>query len=161
MGVVQPNRCQERYGISEESFANIQRQVGMMSSSRQPPQEQKKPIAKESKDQLTLSQSITVRKLTDALEYQANQFNRYKQLAEMKFTSLSKDLLDLSMQLKEAQKTIAQFKDKFELVKAREELLAYQRGDSREPLDRPIDRNGVSPKDVQIEDIFNCANKKF
>jgi len=111
-------------------------------------------------EQLTLSQSTFITKLTEALTYQAQQFERFKELTEKKFTTLSKDLLELTMQLKEARQHINKLKEKLEVTQAREALINYQQGD-KPPLDKPIDRNGVAPKDVQIHDIFNFSGKRF
>ena len=101
-----------------------------------------------------------ISKLQEALQYQAVQFQRYKDITDRKFTSLSKDLLDITMQLRETQKVMGKIKDKHDTAQARADLMRYQQGD-RAPADMPIDRNGVSPKDVQIADIFNCSGKRF
>lgn len=106
------------------------------------------------------SKDEAIAKLTEALNYQATQFERFRQITERKFTTLSKDLMDSNMRLKEVYAFVTKIKDKQEVHATREALANYQKGD-RKPVDRAIDRNGVSPKDVQIENIFNFSGKRF
>ncbi len=153
LGVVQPSRFQERYGISEESFNEIKR----LTSEKKQETKKQETINKE---QLTLSQSVTLKRLAEELQKQKEQFEHYKSVAEMKFSALSKDLLELTIQLKESKKTIEKLKDQLEVAKTREALIQYNKGDKK-PLDKPIDRNGVAPKDVMIEKIFNFSNKRI
>lgn len=163
MGVIRPQQVQERYGISAESFNDIQQKLDHNAHQRDTQRAAAEARqAHQSKDagQITLAQSELILKLKDALEYQLLQFNRFRELTEQKFTSLSKDLLDVTMQLKDARETIHKIKDKEDVQVARERLRQYQQGDLPPP-DRPIDRNGVAPSQVQIQDIFNCAGKRY
>ena len=165
LGVVNTSRFQQKYGISEESFNDIQR----LTSSNHSSVNTSGSVINNSrddnsslvnKDQLTLSQSITIKRLEEALQSQSQRFEHYKSVTEIKISALSKDLLDLSIQLKEAKRIIAQLQDKLDVAISRKALADYQKGDS-EPFDKPIDRNGVAPKDVVIEKIFNFSNHKF
>jgi len=148
LGVITPRRAQQQYGISAESLEEIQNRAGKPSA--------EVPIDEE---QLTLDQSQVIIKLRDALQYQAVQFDRYRELTEQKFTTLSKDLLDLSMQLKETKGLVDKYKDKLEVRSNRAALHRYQQGD-KPAVDMPIDRNGVAPKDVQIDNIFNFSGRR-
>lgn len=158
MGVVKPQGYQERYGISQEAFTQIQQRAGQTAANTMRPQATVQEPADQ--NQLTLAQSQTITKITEALQYQAVQFERFRELTERKFTTLSKDLMDVTMQLKDAHTVIARLRDRHDVAAAREQLQSYQRGD-RPATDRPIDRNGVAPSKVQIQDIFNCSGRRF
>lgn len=161
------SRSQNNYGLSAESFADVQRFSNSANATgvhMRPQQEfvQSQPQQQQSasNQQLTLAQSQLINQLKEALEYQAMQFDRYRDLTEKKFTSLSKDLLDLTFQLKDAKDFISKMRDKQDVQATRQALHQYQQGD-RPAHDQPIDRNGVSPSSVQIQDIFNCSGKRF
>ncbi|MBD3208923.1 hypothetical protein GF367_00710 [Candidatus Woesearchaeota archaeon] len=149
MGVIQPQKVQERYGISAESFNDIQQHINQH-------KQQAKDVAQ---GQVTLEQSEILTKLKEALKHQATQFERYRQITEQKFTTLSKELLDVTMQCKQLQHAVTQIKDKEDITAAREALHRYQQGD-KPPGGEPIDRNGIAPKDVQLESIFNFSARK-
>ncbi len=157
MGVIRPQGYQEKYGISQESFTQIQRQASQTPSSIASPQPE---VIKENDPQLTLTQSQVINRLADALQFQATQFDRFREISERKFTTLSKDLLDVTMQLKESNQLLAKLRDKHEVAAAREAMHSYQRGD-KPAAEKAIDRNGVAPSAVQIENIFNCSGKRF
>ena len=133
---------------SSGSFNEIQRRINQAQAIQRDP------------EQLTIGDSAIIERFKQAIEYQAAQFERFRQLTEQKFTTLSKDVLDLTMELKQARAIIQKLKDKEETLQARAALQAYQRGDAP-PKEIPIDRNGVAPSEVQIEQIFNFSGKRF
>ncbi|MFP4524547.1 MAG: hypothetical protein ACLFO2_04535 [Candidatus Woesearchaeota archaeon] len=159
MGVIDARQSQQRYGLSQESMDDIRRNAGTTAQQRtsvdprpqQQPQQQSK--KHEEQAQLTINQSEVIRQLKDAITYQAQQFDRFRELAERKFTSLSKDVMELNMELKQAQQTIAKIRDKEEVAAARQALSDYQKGD-KPPSEHPIDRNGIAPSEVQLDKIF-------
>ena len=167
MGVISPRQTQQQYGISEESMEEIRRNAGTTAQQRgqtQAPQQPQQSYQQQSYQQqsqqnddgqLTLTQSEVIQQLKEAVQYQAKQFDRFKELAERKFTTLSKDVMELRMELKQAQQTIAKLRDKEDVAAARQALHKYQQGD-KPPSDQPIDRNGVAPSEVQIENIFKA-----
>lgn len=162
--VPRPGQIQERYGISPESFNDIQRRLERNTAPQVRPEEPRTRVMEQPRPQpqgqMTLQESELLLKMKEALQYQATQFERFRDLTERKFTTISKDLLDVTMQLKEAHTVIAKIKDKEEVAVARERMQRYQQGDAP-PVDRPIDRNGVAPSQIKIASIFNCAGKKF
>lgn len=153
VGIIHPQRFQEKYGISEESFKEIQKKAQQKNTL-----EAIREIKKE-KEQLTINESAIINKLVETIQEQEQRFKRYKELTEQKFNTLAKEFLEMSTTIKKLQETIEKIKDKEEVTKAREFLMEYQKGD-RPPLDRPIDRNGVAPKDVQITEIFNFSRRR-
>ena len=161
MGVINSRKVQEQYGISAESFNDIQHRLDSNAPRRDLSRaEQAANKAQQQPGQVTLAQSELIMKLKEALEWQAMQFDRFRQITEQKFTTLSKDLLDVTMELKQARETITRIKDKDDAIAARAALQRYQQGD-RAPVSQAIDRNGVAPSQVQIQDIFNCSGKRF
>lgn len=178
LGVVRPKSSQQRYGISEESFNSIQQMAGTSAAEQRgqristTPQPQQTVVQetqhasparssiRQDADQLTLAQSEMITKLKDALSFQAMQFDRFKELTERKFTTLSKDLLDVTMRLKEAHSHIQKMRDREETASARQALHEYQQGD-KPAVTQAIDRNGVAPSSVSIQDIFNCSGRRF
>lgn len=117
--------------------------------------------APRAQEQMSLQESEIISRLNEALVQQRNQFERFKYLTEQKFTTLSKDLMQMNVMLREAHDTISKYKDKIDVQESRAALRQYQQGDTRQPMDQAIDRNGVAPKDVQITDVFNCSGKRF
>ena len=155
MGVVRPDRTQQRYGISAESFNDIRNRLDHAGQQQRPVQ-----APQQEPGQLTLDQAELIQKMKQALEFQAVQFDRFRELTERKFTSLSKELLDLTMQLKEARDIAIKLRDKEDVIAARAALHQYQQGD-KPPVNQAIDRTGVAPSQVQVHDIFNCSGKRF
>lgn len=153
MGVIDARRSQERYGISQESMDDIRRNAGTTAQQRTQAQHQPQTQKHEEQGQLTINQSEVIQQLKDALKYQAQQFDRFRELAERKFTTLSKDVMELNMELKQAQQTIAKLRDKEDVAAARQALSNYQKGD-KPPAEQPIDRTGVAPSEVQLDKIF-------
>jgi hypothetical protein len=99
-----------------------------------------------------------IRELREMIIHQKNHFDRFKEIAGKRIIALEQELARNNSQLKHALEFINKIKDKAVVEQSRETL--FNRKD-RAPLDKPVDRNGVAPKDVQIVDIFNCSGKKF
>ncbi|MBW2983167.1 hypothetical protein KY327_02590 [Candidatus Woesearchaeota archaeon] len=161
MGVIDPRQSQQRYGLSQESMDDIRRNAGTTAQQRtsvdpRPQQPQQQSKKHEEQAQLTINQSEVIQQLKDAIKYQAQQFDRFRELAERKFTSLSKDLMEVNMELKQAQQTIAKLRDKEDVAAARQALSDYQKGD-KPPATQPIDRTGVAPSEVQLDKIFGSG----
>lgn len=180
LGRLSPQRTQERYGISEESLQMIRKTAGVSTNSQMTGSIGQRPVVYESEaphttnvqaqavsssqldtSQMTLVQTEIIRQVKEALQYQALQFDRFRDLTEQKFTTLSKDLMDMDMQLKRAHSFIERIKDKQEVVESRAALNDYQQGDKRAVPTQAIDRTGVAPSDISIENIFNCSGKRF
>ena len=86
-----------------------------------------------------------------------NQFKRYRDINDRRVFQLQQELQKATQQLAKIHGKFEKITDIENVKKARERLLQYQKGDRNKPLETPIDRTGVAPKDVQIEKIFNCA----
>jgi hypothetical protein len=179
IGALSPQKTQERYGISQESLNLIQKTAGVSANSQMTGSIGQRPVVYESEaplttnaqtqavsspstdvHQMTLVQSEIIRQVKEALNYQALQFDRFRDITDKKFTTLSQDLMEMSMQLKRANSTIERLKDKEEVAESRAALNTYQRGDRPAPS-QAIDRTGVAPSDVSIANIFNCSGKRF
>lgn len=102
--------------------------------------------------------SSRISELRDALLEQKSRFDRFVQISQNRITSLEKEVAELRSQLDTATESLNKLKDKDVVAKSREAL--FSRKDAP-PLDKPIDRNGVAPSQVQIENIFNCSGKRF
>lgn len=180
LGAISPQRTQEQYGISEESLQMIRKTAGVSANSQMTGSVGQRPVVYESEaphttnhaqtqavssspqnqEQMTLVQSEIVRQVKEALNYQSLQFDRFRDITDKKFTTLSKDLLEVTMQLKRAHSIIEKLKDKEEVAQSRAALNSYQQGD-KAPVNQAIDRTGVAPSDVSIANIFNCSGKRF
>ncbi len=85
------------------------------------------------------------------LESTKNFLLRLIKLNKQKIESLEKEVAQLQQKNKTNQEFIEKIKDKDVVTRSREAL--YNRVD-RDPVDKPIDRNGVAPKDINIQKIF-------
>lgn len=91
-------------------------------------------------------------------EYQRNAFyDRIIQVQKDKLLALEKEVFVLKTDLKKAMEFIAKVEDKQVVANAREALSNRR---DRPPVDRPIDRNNVAPKDVSIENIFYSGSRR-
>ena len=70
-----------------------------------------------------------------------------------KWDSFQEEIVRKDKILKEVQDFVMRAKDKQTVQNSRETLFR-QNNTSRAPIETPIDRNGVSPADVQLEKIF-------
>lgn len=87
-----------------------------------------------------------------------NQTERHLQIQKNKILTLEKEVSELRNELSKATSIIYRLQDKEVVERSREALLNRR---DKPPVDRPIDRNGVAPADVQLSKIFNCAGKRF
>ncbi len=92
------------------------------------------------------------------IEQQKNHFERLNEINKNKIFSLEKEVNQLREELEKATSVLNKIQDKEIVTKTREELFGRR---EKPPSDKPIDRNGVAPKDVQIEKIFNFSSRKF
>ncbi len=104
------------------------------------------------KENQSKPKDTSTEELAQKVEDMNNKFNRVIALNKQKVESLGKEVEGLKAQLKEANDKIAKMRDKEVVHEAREAL--HNRRD-KPPVDKPIDRNGVAPKDVQLENIFS------
>ena len=99
-----------------------------------------------------------VQEILEQVNNQRNNTERILKISQNKIYSLEKEVSELRDELKKATEVLTKLRDKEVVQKTREALFNRQ---ERAPVDRPIDRNNVAPKDVSIEKIFNCSHKKF
>lgn len=99
-----------------------------------------------------------VQEILEQVNNQRNNTDRILKISQNKIYSLEREVAELRDELRKATEVLTKLNDKEVVRKTREALFNRQ---ERAPVDRPIDRNGVAPKDVSIEKIFNCSHKKF
>jgi len=99
-----------------------------------------------------------VQEILEQVNNQRNNTERILKISQNKIYSLEKEVSELRDELRKATEVLTKLKDKEIVQKTREALFNRH---ERAPVDRPIDRNHVAPKDVSIEKIFNCSHKKF
>lgn len=99
-----------------------------------------------------------IQAILEMVQQQKDHSNRILNLNQNKIYSLEKEVNELREQLKQVSEKLAQINDKEVVKRSREALFNRQ---EKAPADRPIDRNGVCPKDVQISNIFNYSGRKF
>jgi len=87
-----------------------------------------------------------------------NQTERHIQIQKNKIFTLEKEVSELRDKLSKVSAIAYKIQDKEVVERSRE--AAFSRRD-KPPADKPIDRNGVAPADVEITKIFNCAGKRF
>jgi len=112
---------------------------------RQNPQDQS---AKLQQDILSLQEQITNQK---------NQFDRYVHITQQRVLTLEREVKELRDQLAKTSQIAEKIKDKQVVEQTREALFNHK---ERPPADKPIDRNNVAPKDVQIGNIFNFSGRR-
>lgn len=89
---------------------------------------------------------------------QKNRVDRVLKLSQEKIYSLEKEVNELRTELKKCTDVITKITDKDTVQRTRDALFSRR---EKAPADKPIDRTGVCPKDVQIEKLFNFSNKRF
>ena len=104
------------------------------------------------------SQAAELNELKEAMLLQKNHFERFVQITKGRIQTLEKEVSELREELTKAQAVLEKISDKATVQRSREALLNRK---DRPPSDTPIDRNGVAPKDVSIDKIFNCSHKRF
>jgi hypothetical protein len=152
-----PSQRPRSYGLSAESFNDVQRLSAQQSGQQSAPAQQAVRNPSANQDELVQ----TVIKLQEALAYLSTQFERYKEINDKRANTLRADVEEFAAGIQEKLAFIEKLKDKHEATESREALVRYQQSSGKEPVDKPIDRNGVAPKDVQIGSIFNCSGKRF
>ena len=85
-----------------------------------------------------------------------NMLKRLTKVNKERITSLEEEVSQLTKKIAELNNFFEKIKDKEVVANAR---LAIQNRRDRPPVDRPIDRNNVAPKDVQIESIFYAGRR--
>ena len=86
-----------------------------------------------------------------------NQFRRYRELNNRAIAQLKHELAQTQAQLKQALALTKKFNDAQLVQETRNAVLNHV---EREPGKEPIDRNGVAPCDVRVEEIFNFSGKR-
>ncbi len=94
--------------------------------------------------------------ILEEIESQKQFLLRLIKLNKQKIDSLEKEVAQLQQTNKKNQDFIEKIKDKDVVARSREAL--HNRVD-KDPIDKPIDRNGVAPKDVQIQNIFYAGRR--
>ena len=83
-----------------------------------------------------------------------NHFKRYVDLNDRRIKALQDEVAQKDKILREVQDFVVRAKDKQTVQASREAIMRHNNNPSRTPINTPIDRNGVSPADVQLEKIF-------
>ncbi|MCF7872458.1 hypothetical protein K9L97_05485 [Candidatus Woesearchaeota archaeon] len=99
-----------------------------------------------------------IQEILGMVQQQKDHSNRILQLCQNKIYSLEKEVNILRGELAKATENINKINDKEVVKRSREALFNRQ---EKAPMDKPIDRTGVAPKDVQIEQIFNFSGRRF
>ncbi|MFT4282994.1 MAG: hypothetical protein ACMXX6_01065 [Candidatus Woesearchaeota archaeon] len=107
---------------------------------------QTKPIVKE----------MTPIEITNTLIEQKAMFQRVIQNNKNRIKDIEKEVGELASKLKEATEFINKIKDREIVEKTREKLYSMR---DKKPMDKPIDRNNVAPKDVDIQKIFYAGGR--
>lgn len=108
--------------------------------------------------QATASKQGTIEELKDIIQNQKEYFERLIQVNKNRTLSLEKEVSQLRKELDTAKSTLEKINDKEVVARTREELFGRR---EKPPSEKPIDRNGVAPKDVEIGKIFNFSSKRF
>lgn len=82
---------------------------------------------------------------------------RKTNLNSQKINSLEKEVSELKEQLREATELIKKYSSS---RVAQEKRMALHHRRETPPSDEPIDRNGVAPSKVNIQDIFYAGNRR-
>ena len=90
------------------------------------------------------------------MEEQRRIFERHISINRQKINSLEKEVEQLKMVVQKTTEFMNKMNDSEAVAKRREALHSRR---ERPPSDRPIDRNGVAPSDVQIRDIFYAGRR--
>ena len=90
------------------------------------------------------------------MEEQRRIFERHISINRQKINSLEKEVEQLKMVVKKTTEFMNKINDSEVVAKKREALHSRR---ERPPSDRPIDRNGVAPSDVQIREIFYAGRR--
>ncbi len=99
-------------------------------------------------------------------ELLVTEFEKFRQLTERRLLNLQNELTTLKSELTAAPTAPRappaapqedQLSEAEKVERAREQMFAMQRGLNKPPAEKPIDRNGVAPKDVQLDKLFSFA----
>ena len=77
---------------------------------------------------------------------------------KQRITTLEKEVSELREKLSFALQTLEKMQDKEHVKQARAKL--EDRRQEKPPIDRPIDRNGVAPSEVQLNNIFYAGRRR-
>jgi CRISPR/Cas system-associated protein Cas5 (RAMP superfamily) len=92
----------------------------------------------------------------DAVNDLNNMFKRYREINDARVFEMQKILAETTQKLTRLTEMVERVGDSERIQKTREAIWG-QSNSKKEPSEKPIDRTGVAPKDVQIEKIFNFA----
>jgi ribosomal protein L9 len=101
-------------------------------------------------------QEPTMHELNAQLNQQNAMFKRVIENNKNRIHSLEKEVGELALKLNKSLEFIEKIKDK-EIVSASRN--AANNRIEKEPSEKPIDRNNVAPKDVDIKKIFYFGNR--
>ena len=130
--------------------------TGAVSSAN--PSSSSKPVGGRQEPGQAGTASTDLLELREQLASQKNQFERYVQLSQQRMTTLEREVKELRDEFSKASQLLGKISDKQTVEKTREALFNHK---EKAPMDKPIDRNNVAPKDVQIGNIFNMSGKRF
>lgn len=103
-----------------------------------------------------VTRELSNKELTISMNEQKAMFQRVIENNKNRIYALEKEVGELALKLKKATEFMEKLNDKDVVSRSREALYSMQ---NRKPVDRPIDRNNVAPKDVDIQKIFYFGNK--
>lgn len=104
----------------------------------------------------TTDNSQIILSLKESLAQQEMLFARFKQQSDRRIMQLEMAVSGMVEQIKKMSEVTMTIKSNQNAAQARAALNPAD----RDPCATAIDRNGVAPKDVQIENIFYCGNRR-
>ena len=93
--------------------------------------------------------------LSSQLAYQERQFSRFKHFADERITKLEIQLSDALSQLKEMTLVVGTLQSN----RIARESAARPKPESKAKSTQPIDRNGIAPADIELNEYFYCGTR--
>lgn len=100
-----------------------------------------------------------IRSIHQQLQDHQKIFSRYKNYSEQRITKLEIALSEATSHLKEMMQVVHTLKSNSQAAQKREEVFTKQNNGGGNVSEKPIDRNNVSPSDVQVEKIFYAGTR--
>jgi len=105
----------------------------------------------------TENENAIIQSLQQQLKDQQRMFSRFKQNADQRILQLEMALSKTMDQLNGLNEAVQTMKSN---AKANELAASFANRQDAKPSENPIDRNGVAPSQVQVEDIFYSGSRR-